>query len=138
MLGEFTFQRLACIIVIGATFYAFEIPNYLRWIDEKVTTLSPVKRALQRTGLALAYFNPLWISRHLLFIAIASGHWQAIGWNLLWLGTMSWLGNIPISAIGNTIIQVKIPLKWRFFGSAAFSALMAVYYACSAVLFKAL
>lgn len=133
--GAFSWTRLLGIMFIGATVYAFEIPNYFAWIDRKVTTEAPLKRAAQRTGLAMAYFNPLWIARHLLFIKIASMDFGAIDLDLLILGTKSFVFNIPVAALANYLIQVKLPLKWRFVGSAIFSGLMAVYYALAGMLF---
>ncbi|MFC1642563.1 hypothetical protein ACFL5O_07735 [Myxococcota bacterium] len=46
-------------MAVGATVYAFEIPNYFRWIDEVLSTEAAWQRALNRTALAVAYFNPL-------------------------------------------------------------------------------
>ena len=133
--GSFSLTRLAGMMLIGATVYALEIPNYFAWIDRKVTTKKPLKRAAHRTALAMAYFNPLWIARHLLFIKLASLDLDAVGVDLLILGTKSFAFNIPISALANYIIQVRLPLRWRFVGSATFSALMAVYYALAGFFF---
>ena len=123
------------IMAVGATFYAFEVPNYFRWIDKTVKVTSPLKTALAKTGLSLLYFNPLWISRHFLFILLASSRWSDIGWSLIKTGAVAWAFNIPLALIGNYIIQVKIPLKQRFFSSAIFSGIMAIYYALSEALF---
>lgn len=94
-----------------------------------------MQASLLRTGLAILYFNPLWIARHLLFIQIFSGNWGGISFNLLKLGLYSFLVNIPIAFMANYVIQNRISLKWRFLASAVFSSLMAVYYALSKVLF---
>lgn len=133
LLGQFMWSRLAGLALVAATVYAFEIPNYFNWIDRK--TAAARFPATSRTALALLYFNPLWITRHLLFIKIFSRQWHAITWGLLQTGLISFLVNIPISALANYIIQNRIPLKWRFTASAVFSALMAIYYAVSAVVF---
>jgi hypothetical protein len=122
------------MMLIGATFYAFEIPNYFDWIVKKTQFLKGLKATLTKTILAILYFNPLWIARHLLFIKLFSR--QAIGWNLLEIAFWSFLVNIPISFIANYIIQNRFKLKWRFLGSAIFSALMAIYYALSETLFN--
>ena len=134
MLGEFLLSRLVGIALISATIYAVEIPNYFRWIDYK--TRDGQFLSLKRTGLALLYFNPLWIARHLLFIKLFSFYWSEVNWGLLKIGLYSYLVNIPLSFLANYFIQNKVPLKWRFTASAIFSAFMAVYYALSAVLFK--
>jgi len=124
------------MMVVGATIYAFEIPNYFDWIVKKTEQLKGIKATLSKTGLAIAYFNPLWIARHLLFIKLFSGQLEAIGWNLLIIAFWSFLANILISFLANFIIQNKIHLKWRFLASAIFSALMAIYYALSETIFS--
>ena len=124
------------MILVGATLYAFEIPNYFDWIVKKTAALKGIKATLTRTGLAILYFNPLWIARHLLFIKLFSGELESIGWNLIEIAFWSFLANILISLIANYIIQNKFKLQWRFLASAIFSALMAIYYALSETLFS--
>ena len=70
ILGEFSIARLLGMIVLGGTLYAFEIPNYFAWIDRKTQEFIGIKKTLVKTGLAILYFNPLWIARHLLFIKL--------------------------------------------------------------------
>jgi len=123
------------MVIIGATLYAFEIPNYFDWIVKKTKAYSGIKLTLTKTTLAIVYFNPLWIARHLLFIKLFSGNYSAINMHLLEIALWSFLANIPISFIANYIIQNKIHLKWRFLSSAIFSALMAIYYALSETIF---
>jgi hypothetical protein len=136
LLDEFTIFRLLGMILVGATIYAFEIPNYFSWIDKKTTNLSGVKKTLAKTGLAIAYFNPIWIFRHLAFIKLFSGNFIDINFNLLQIAGISFLVNIPISFIANYSIQNKIKLDWRFIASAIFSAIMAIYYALSETIFQ--
>lgn len=136
LLGEFSWYRLLGMMLVGATFYAFEIPNYFDWIVKKTQFLKGIKATLSKTGLAILYFNPLWIARHLLFIKLFSGQFDAIGWHLLEIAFWSFLVNIPISFVANYIIQNRFKLKWRFLGSAIFSALMAIYYALSEMIFS--
>ena len=136
LLGAFSWERLLGMVIVGATFYAFEIPNYFNWIEKKVKEKTGFLASLYKTALAVLYFNPLWIARHLLFIMLFSGQIQEISWGLLRIASWSFLVNIPISLLANFIIQNKIPLKWRFLASAIFSALMAIYYALSIVFFK--
>lgn len=123
------------MILVGATFYAFEIPNYFDWIVKKTVHQKGLKATLSKTGLAILYFNPLWIARHLLFIKLFSGQFESIGWNLLEIAFWSFLANILISFIANYVIQNQFILKWRFLASAIFSALMAIYYALSETFF---
>ena len=135
-LGEFSWMRLFGIVLVGATIYAFEIPNYFAWIDKKTASLQGIKKTLAKTGLAIAYFNPLWIFRHLAFIKLFSGNYEQINSNLLQVAFWSFLANIPISFVANYIIQNSIKLNWRFLASAIFSALMAIYYALSETIFS--
>jgi len=136
LLGEFVFTRLFGVILVGATFYAFEIPNYFNWIEKKTKTYKKPKKAFIKTLLALLYFNPLWIFRHLIFLKLFSLQSEFSFKNLLIISFFSFLVNIPISIFGNFIIQNKIKLNHRFLASAIFSSLMAVYYALSETLFS--
>lgn len=136
ILGEFQFYRLLGIVLIGATVYAFEIPNYFNWIESKTISLSGFKKSFYKTMLALLYFNPLWIFRHLIFIKLFSNDLNFSFKNILIISLYSFLVNIPISIFGNFIIQNKIKLNQRFLASAIFSALMAIYYALSETLFS--
>ena len=137
ILDCFSWTRLLGMMVIGATVYALEIPNYFRWIDRKTAHLQKGWRFIAtKTALALLYFNPLWIARHLFFIAILQSGWDGVSLGLLWAGLLSWAINIPISLVGNLVIQGYMPLKWRFAASATFSGMMAVYYALSGVWFN--
>ncbi|MBD3637923.1 MAG: hypothetical protein HUJ25_11255 [Crocinitomicaceae bacterium] len=134
--NDFDWVRVVGILLIGATVYAFEIPNYFRWIDKKVAANGDIKGAFKRAGLAMLYFNPLWIARHILFIKLLTGQYDEIGWDLLMTGLISFAINIPISLMANYAIQNKISLKNRFIASAIFSGLMAIYYSMSAVWFN--
>jgi hypothetical protein len=135
ILNEFSWHRLAGIMLIGATLYAFEIPNYFKWIERKAVGTGGFRSSMQRTALAILYFNPLWIARHLFFIQLFSFRLSEITWDIFRIATFSFLVNIPVSLLANYVIQNKISLKWRFLASAVFSALMAIYYAVSKVLF---
>jgi hypothetical protein len=135
IIGEFAWSRVIGMMVIGGTLYALEIPNYFRWIDRKVAKDKSVRSAVYRTLLAIAYFNPLWIARHLCLIKIISLQFGDIHWSILQVGLWSFLANIPVTFAANYFIQNKLLYQWRFAGSAVFSALMAVYYAVSEVIF---
>lgn len=136
LLNEFSIYRLLGMMLVGATVYAFEIPNYFDWIVRKTEHLTGIKATLTKTGLAILYFNPLWIARHLLFIKLFSGQFQDVNFGLLKIAFWSFLANILISFVANYIIQNRFKMKWRFLGSAIFSALMAIYYALSETLFS--
>lgn len=133
---EFSWMRLGGIILIGATVYAFEIPNYFNWIDRKIARQGSLKTSVQRAILVALYFNPLWIARHFLFLKVIMGQTDQIGWGLLSAAGLSFLVNLPVSLLANYVIINKVALRWRFFANTVFSALMAVYYALSAVWFN--
>jgi len=135
ILSQFSVTRLLGMMAVGGCIYALEIPAYFRWIHRKCGGMEGFKGSMARTGLALLYFNPLWIARHLLFIQLFSQNTSAIGFGLLRTGLLSFSANIPVAVTANYIIQNKIPLKWRFFSSAVFSSMMAVYYALSSSIF---
>ncbi len=135
LLNEFSWYRLLGMVFIGAAIYAFEIPNYFNWIEKRTTKISGYKLTLAKTVLAIAYFNPIWIFRHLIFIKLFSGNLSQIDIPLFQIALWSFLANIPISFIANYGIQNKVHLNWRFLASAIFSALMAIYYAMSETIF---
>ena len=135
LVGEFSWFRILGIVIVGATIYAFEIPNYFIWIEKKTKKFSGFKLSIYKTALAILYFNPLWIARHLFFIMLFSGKFNEISWDILRISSLSFLVNIPISATANYLIQNKMPYRLRFMASAIFSALMAIYYALSMMLF---
>jgi len=135
ILDEFLISRLIGMMLVGGTFYALEIPNYFRWIDSILPEEQGFFASFQRTTLAMLYFNPVWIARHLFFIHLFSGEWHKIGWGLLTLSVLSFIINIPISLLANYLIQNKLTYEWRFMASAVFSALMSIYYGLSETLF---
>ncbi len=59
----------------------------------------------------------------------------SINWNLLRLGLYAFMVNVPVAFTANYAIQNRVSLKWRFFASAVFSSLMAIYYTLSQVIF---
>ena len=129
-------KRALGMLILGATFYAFEIPNWFRWIEKKTSALEGAKLSLAKMGLAMVYFNPLWIARHLFLIMLFSGRFSEASPDLLRVASLSFLANIPISIVANFLIQNVVPLRWRFLFSSLFSAAMAVYYALSATWFS--
>lgn len=133
---QFSVMRLLGMMLVGAMFYAFEIPNYFKFIDQKITGPHKLRNKFKRLGLATLYFNPLWVARHLLFIKLFSGLFSDISGQLIKVAALSFLYNLPVSLSANFFIQNKLKLRWRFMGSAIFSALMAVYYALAANWFK--
>ena len=76
--GEFCWTRMVGVAAVGGTLYALEIPSYFAWIDRRVPEGGSLRSKLARAGLALLFFNPLWIARHLLLIKLFSLDWQTI------------------------------------------------------------
>lgn len=132
--GEWLLPRALGIMLLGATLYATEIPAYFRWLE---TRFGGRRRgnAVSKALLAQAFFNPLWIARHLAFIRLFSGRWTEIDWHLLVIGLDSFLHIVPIGLLMNYLIQNGVPLRWRFLASALYSALTAIYFALSEVWF---
>ena len=135
ILGDFSWLRLVGMMIVGGTFYAYEIPNYFGWIERRIKKRKGSASSFYKTFLAMLYFNPIWIARHMFFIILFSQKPESLSWGIFLTATWSFLFNIPISIIGNYIIQNPVPLKWRFAVSATFSSLLAIYYAMSMVWF---
>lgn len=129
LLHEFSFYRLLGMMVVGGLIYSLEIPAWFSYINVRYNGMA-------RTMMAMLYFNPLWIARHLFFIYLFSGKVSAIHWSILTVALKSFAVNIPLAVAANHLIQHKLPLRLRFFYSAVFSSLMAIYYAVSRVIFK--
>ena len=132
--NTFYYPRMLGMFILGATLYAIEIPAYFRWLNryfDQPGYLSAFKRML----MAAAFFNPLWIARHLVFISLFSGQWHSISLSLLSVASLSFLYCLPVALPVNFLIQNSIPLSWRFFTSSVFSAFMAIYFSMSEVLF---
>lgn len=134
--NDVSMTRIIGITIIGATLYAFEIPNVFIWIENKTNKFKGITLSLYKTLLTVLYFNPLWIFRHLVFIKLISDKPDQINLGLMHISIMSFVFNVPISFIANYIIQNKISMNNRFVASAIFSGLMAVYYAMSDVWFS--
>lgn len=133
--GQFSVQRAAGMALVGALLYGLEIPHYFRWVARVASHHRQSRAVLMRTGLAMLYFNPLWVARHLALIAVLQGNFHAIEWPLLLTACQSFLSAIPITVSANLLIQNAVPLQHRFLASALFSCVMAIYYPLIARLF---
>ncbi len=162
LLGNASTFRFLGIGFIGATVYALEIPIYFRMIDRFACSTKHEKlfrhfltrkvdnadicalNSLGRTIFALLYFNPIWIARHFFFISIIDNisHQTVLGnpytvfLTLLLPACKSFTINIPLSILGNFIIQNKLNVHHRFTGSAIFSGICAIWYAISKHIFS--
>ncbi len=131
---EFQFSRLIGMMLLGGSLYAIEIPWYFAWIELRFNKQG-IGNSIKRAIAAQAFFNPLWIARHLAFIQFFSGQFAAIQWSLIGIGVDSFVHIVPFALFVNYAIQNFIPYHWRFLANAVFSALMAIYYALSEVWF---
>ena len=146
ILGELSLWRFLSLCFLAFAFYIWEIPKWFNMLDSVKTEKSNLITKLfltkdfrlnwlGRTFGAIAYFNPLWIARHMFFISLSKvscfclfGFVGLISSSLV-LGVKSFLANLPISIIGNYIIQVKLKSEYRFLGSVLLSSFMAICYA---------
>lgn len=135
LLGQASLTRVLTLMAVGGLVYSVEVPSYFRFIDRRAKKDGTRRTAVVRALLALLYFNPLWIGRHIFFLKLGQPAWDEIDQHLVQVALLSFAGNIPISFVGNLTIQNAVPLRLRFIASALFSAAMAVYYAVSSVWF---
>lgn len=135
LLDQASLTRLLTVMLVGGLVYSVEIPAYFRFIDRRAKRDGTGRTAVVRALLALLYFNPLWIGRHLLLLKLGQPAWEEINLHLAHVALLSFAGNIPLSFVGNLTIQNAVPHRLRFVASALFSAAMAVYYAASSVWF---
>lgn len=132
--GDFLYQRMLGMMVLGGSLYAWEIPAYFAHLQRRFNKPGYLN-AFQRTLAAGLFFNPLWIARHMLFIKLFSGQWQTISLDILGLATLSFIYGFPFSMLVNYLIQNVIYLRWRFLVSSIYSALTVIYFALSEQLF---
>src|SRR5450759_3935051 len=91
-------HHLILLSVFWGPLYAIEIPRYFAWIERYFDNKSywnRVKRAL----LAEAFFNPLWIARHIALIKCFSGQYADLQWNLLNIGWASFIQIAPFAIV---------------------------------------
>lgn len=135
--GGFSWIRFIGLLIIGSTLYAIEIPTFFSWLENYAKSkFTGIKRKLIKTIAVVIFFNPLWLFRHFAFIDILTGQTELINYHLLQTASISYIINVPLSLIGNFIIQNIIPLEWRFLSSSIYSAIMIMYFALSQVYFQ--
>lgn len=134
ILGEFSWLRMLGMAAVGGSFYAIEIPSYFAWLEQRSSHMTPRRRAWFKSLMAVVYFNPLWIARHMCFIYLLNG--QSIDLSVLNTAWQSFVYGMPVSALFNYVIQNHITVRHRFLASSLFSGCMAIFYAVSAVYFK--
>ena len=132
--GDFLYQRMLAMMVLGGSLYAWEIPAYFQHLQRRFNKQGHAN-AFKRTLAAGLFFNPLWIARHLLFVKIFAWQWQTLSPNILVIATESFIFCFPFSLLANYLIQNVITFRWRFLVSSIYSALTVIYFALSEVLF---
>lgn len=132
--GDFLYQRMLAMLVLGGSLYAWEIPSYFHFLQRRFNQPG-LLNALKRTLSATLFFNPLWIARHMVFIKVFAGEWTAVSADILGLATQSFLYCFPVSLLANYMILNVVSSRWRFFSSSIFSALTVIYFALSEVIF---
>jgi hypothetical protein len=152
ILGEFHGLRLLALSLVGGLVYQAEVPRWFQWLDGRTFTATqiqafpPLRWLTQthdgtyrlgwfgRTLGAMTYFSPLWITRHMLVMRLATTPWHNIAiastlQELGWASCQSFLVNLPVSLLGNYVIQARLPLKYRFLGSIVMTGLMSIAFA---------
>jgi hypothetical protein len=135
IISDFSLPRLMGILFLGGLVYAFEIPNYLSWLNKTFYENKFSTKFLSALLFSL-YFNPIWIARHLLVLNLFKLNLHQINWSLLKIGWDSFVFSFFVALPVNYIIINKIPLRWKFPVTAVFSSMMAIFYALSEVMFK--
>ncbi len=146
ILQEFHLYRVISLTFLAFAFYQWEIPRWFKFLDN-ITASKPISilslsltnnnklNWLGKTLGAMSYFNPLWIARHMFFISLSTINWlgvidfKGLILSSLILGTKSFLVNLPISILGNYIVQARLKLEYRFLGSVILTSLMTICYA---------
>ena len=147
---DLNISRLIGVMIAGLIFYQFEVPYWFRFLDRLsfndrdrwIFTIVTRPDASGRRKLnwigktigAMLYFNPLWIARHVLIISFATTPWiefdfTAVLFQSLELGLRSFVTNLPISIVGNFVVQQCLPLHLRFFGSSVLTMVFNIKYA---------
>ncbi|NOQ77224.1 MAG: hypothetical protein GQ475_05460 [Methylococcaceae bacterium] len=132
--GSVYYPRMLGVLLLGASLYAIEIPAYFRWLNRRFNRRG-LSNSLKRMIMVIAFFNPLWIARHLVFLKLFSGQWDSISLSILSIASLSFIYCLPVSLLVNFLIQNTIPLSWRFIASSIFSAFLAIYFSMSELLF---
>jgi hypothetical protein len=92
--------------------------------------------------MAMSYFNPIWVARHMFFLSLlnavsagyAFGSPFKIFIALIPVAAKSFLVCIPVIIAGNYIVQNKIKMKYRLIASAILSSICALWFAIAKVI----
>lgn len=157
--GDISLPRLIALSLAGGTIYQFEVPRWFRWLDQRTFSATQLEQWpflqwitlpheqhyrlnwIGRTLGAMSYFSPIWITRHMLILKIATTPWADLVWpavigSLFLASCKSFLVNLPFSILGNYIIQARLPLKYRFLGSIIMTGLFSIAFALAFKFFQ--
>ncbi|EKE02669.1 MAG: hypothetical protein ACD_20C00347G0006 [uncultured bacterium] len=146
---EFHPYRVLAITIAALLFYQWEIPLWFKLLDNFKIQQGQLKNSfnfkillnengklnwLGKTIGAISYFNPIWIARHMFILTLGTTpliliNAQSAISNSLILGLKSFIVNLPLSFIGNYVVQNKLPLNYRFLGSVILTCLFTISYA---------
>lgn len=151
ILGEFSLPRLIALSLVGGLVYQAETPRWFRWLDQHRLPPQQAQRWpwhwltqphqaqyrlnwLGRMLGSMSFFSPPWIMRHMLILKVSTTPWNDIALLTvlpdLWMAACkSFLTNLPIGIVGNYIIQARLPLEYRFWGSICMSGIMGIAFA---------
>jgi len=131
--GSFSVTRVLGVMCVGGFIYSFEIPRYFRWLETLFVDRVNFPWRCVRAAAAMAYFNPIWIARHYLFLSLflslSSGAWPGAYEGLAEQAVRSFVVLAPFSLLGNYFVQNCLLQRWRFTASAIMSGLFAIGYA---------
>lgn len=151
ILGEVSLTRLLALSLVGGIIYQAETPRWFRWLDQwRISPATAQKTPwrwltqpdetqyrlnwIGRMLGSMSLFSPPWITRHMLILKLSTTPWHHIALTStlpeLWLAACkSFLTNLPLSIVGNYIIQARLPLQYRFWGSICMSGIMGIAFA---------
>lgn len=154
ILGEVSITRLLALALVGGLVYQAETPRWFRWLDQwrpspamaqqwpwrwLTQPVHPHQAQYRLNWIgrmlgSMSFFSPPWILRHMLILKLSTTPWHQIALASalpeLWLAACkSFLTNLPISIVGNYIIQARLPLQYRFWGSICMSGIMGIAFA---------
>lgn len=153
--AEVNWWRALILMLVGGLVYRIEIPAWFRRLDALTFSAQTIARRpwlssfsrtvdgatdgtrklnwVGRTAGAMAYFNPLWIARHVFFISLStcatSPGLTALVQSSLKTGCVSFATNLPLTLAANYAIQTHVPPRARFLASALLTTLLTVKYA---------
>ena len=157
IIGDVSLLRIFIVAVVGRYVYAIETPKWFgflatwarlntpqglsRFFWSKSETESTYQfNWLSKTLGTTFWFNPLWIARHMIILELANILTGKTGFisflpQALYLGSVSFLMQLPVTLVVNYIIICHLTERTRFFWASVFSGTLSIYYAVMKVYF---